>query len=66
MIPGFSGWIEEAKVVRHAFVNALYPPGPTAASRNSRSGRRGSGASPSPAARFADQHGGGDVEARQQ
>ena len=27
MIPGFSGWIEEAKVVRHAFVNALYPPG---------------------------------------
>jgi protoporphyrinogen oxidase len=27
MVPGFSGWIEEAKVVRHAFVNAVYPPG---------------------------------------
>jgi protoporphyrinogen oxidase len=27
MIPGFSGWIEEAAVVRHPFVNALYPPG---------------------------------------
>jgi len=27
MIPGFSQWIEEARVVRHAFVNALYPPG---------------------------------------
>jgi len=27
MIPGFSGWIEEAMVFRHAFVNALYPPG---------------------------------------
>ena len=27
MIPGFSGWIEEASVFRHAFVNALYPPG---------------------------------------
>jgi protoporphyrinogen oxidase len=27
MIPGFSGWIEEATVFRHAFVNAIYPPG---------------------------------------
>ncbi len=27
MIPGFSGWIEEATVFRHPFVNAIYPPG---------------------------------------
>jgi hypothetical protein len=27
MIPGFSHWIEEATVFRHAFVNAVYPPG---------------------------------------
>jgi protoporphyrinogen oxidase len=27
MIPGFSKWIEEVRVHRHAFVNALYPPG---------------------------------------
>lgn len=27
MIPGFSAWIEDAKVHRHAFVNAIYPPG---------------------------------------
>lgn len=27
MIPGFSHWIEDATVFRHAFVNALYPPG---------------------------------------
>ena len=27
MIPGFSGWIEEATVFRHRFVNAIYPPG---------------------------------------
>jgi protoporphyrinogen oxidase len=27
MIPGFSGWIEDALVVRHPFVNALYTPG---------------------------------------
>jgi protoporphyrinogen/coproporphyrinogen III oxidase len=27
MIPGFSKWIEEARVFRHAFVNAIYPPG---------------------------------------
>jgi protoporphyrinogen oxidase len=27
MIPGFSGWIEDATLVRHAFVNAIYSPG---------------------------------------
>ena len=27
MIPGFSGWIEDAMVHRHSFVNAIYPPG---------------------------------------
>jgi protoporphyrinogen oxidase len=27
MIPGFSGWVEDATVVRHPFVNAIYPPG---------------------------------------
>lgn len=27
MIPGFSGFIEDATVFRHDFVNALYPPG---------------------------------------
>jgi hypothetical protein len=27
MIPGVSQWIEEARVFRHPFVNALYPPG---------------------------------------
>jgi len=27
MIPGFSGWIEEATVHRHSFVNAVYPSG---------------------------------------
>ncbi len=27
MIPGFSGWIEDARVVRQPFVNALYTPG---------------------------------------
>ncbi|MEW6440036.1 MAG: FAD-dependent oxidoreductase [bacterium] len=27
MIPGFSRWIEDARVFRHAFVNAIYPPG---------------------------------------
>jgi hypothetical protein len=27
MIPGFSAWIEDALVVRHRFVNALYTPG---------------------------------------
>ena len=27
MIPGFSGWIEDATVFRHRFVNAIYPPG---------------------------------------
>ena len=27
MIPGFSGWIEDATVHRHSFVNAIYPPG---------------------------------------
>jgi protoporphyrinogen oxidase len=27
MIPGCSKWIEEARVFRHPFVNALYPPG---------------------------------------
>jgi protoporphyrinogen oxidase len=27
LIPGFSGWIEDAQVVRHPFVNALYTPG---------------------------------------
>lgn len=26
-IPGFSNWVEDAVVHRHAFVNALYPPG---------------------------------------
>ncbi len=27
MIPGVSNWIEEARVFRHPFVNAIYPPG---------------------------------------
>jgi protoporphyrinogen oxidase len=27
MIPGFSGWIEDATLVRHPFVNAIYSPG---------------------------------------
>ncbi|MEW6440040.1 MAG: FAD-dependent oxidoreductase [bacterium] len=27
MIPGISGWTEEARVVRHPFVNALFTPG---------------------------------------
>lgn len=27
MIPGFSGWIEDAALVRHPFVNAIYSPG---------------------------------------
>jgi len=27
MIPGVSRWIEEARVFRHPFVNAIYPPG---------------------------------------
>jgi len=27
MIPGVSKWIEEVKIYRHKFVNALYPPG---------------------------------------
>jgi protoporphyrinogen oxidase len=27
MIPGFSNWVEEVRIHRHKFVNALYPPG---------------------------------------
>ncbi|MBI5118230.1 FAD-dependent oxidoreductase [Candidatus Poribacteria bacterium] len=27
MVPGLSKWIEDAKVHRHKFINALYPPG---------------------------------------
>ncbi|MBI4830445.1 MAG: FAD-dependent oxidoreductase [Candidatus Lindowbacteria bacterium] len=27
MVPGFSRWIEDARVQRHKFVNAIYPPG---------------------------------------
>ncbi len=41
MIPGFSGWIEDATLVRHAFVNAIYSPGSNRATSAFLDGARG-------------------------
>jgi protoporphyrinogen oxidase len=41
LIPGFSGWIEDAMLVRHAFVNAIYSPGANRATSAFLEGARG-------------------------